>query len=73
MLDILRHSDGSAAATGVAQRFVAHEQLGDMVEGPNSHLPSHFAAVLDRFYKQDLVRSEQSDDNGTRWLWEINR
>jgi len=72
-LDILRKSDGPVAAAEVAQRFVAQEQLGDMVEGLNSHLTSRFAAILDGLYKQDLVRFEQSGDAGSRRLWEINR
>jgi hypothetical protein len=57
----------------VAQRFVAQEKLGDMVEGLNSHLTSRFAAILDGLHKQDLVRFEQSGEVGSRRLWEINR
>ena len=37
----------------LAQRFVAQEKLGDMVED----LTSRFAAILDGLYKKDLVQA----------------
>ncbi len=73
VLDILRKSDGPLAVAEVAQQFVTQEQLGDMVEGLNSHLTSRFAAILGGLHKQDLVRFEQSSDDGNRRLWAINR
>jgi hypothetical protein len=72
-LEILRKSDGPVAAAEVAQRFVAQEQLGGATEGPNSHLTSRFATILDGLRKQELVRFELSGDAGNRRLWEINR
>ncbi len=58
LLDILRDMRCPIAVNEATQRLVALENLGDVVEGLNSHLTSRSAATLDGLYSRTWFASD---------------